>query len=48
MDNIRIRIDGQAIKVPAGMTILQAAQSAGIEIPTICYHEATTANAVCR
>jgi NADH dehydrogenase/NADH:ubiquinone oxidoreductase subunit G len=30
------------------MTILQAAQSAGIQIPTICYHEATTANAVCR
>jgi len=48
MENIRIRIDGQAVKVPAGMTILQAAQSAGIEIPTICYHEATTANAVCR
>jgi len=48
MEDIRIRIDGQAIKVSPGLTILQAAQSAGIEIPTICYHEATTPNAVCR
>jgi NADH dehydrogenase/NADH:ubiquinone oxidoreductase subunit G len=48
MEDIRIRIDGQAIKAAPGMTILQAAQSAGIQIPTICYHEATTANAVCR
>ena len=48
MDEITITIDGQTLSVPAGITILQAAQSAGVEIPTICYHEATTPNALCR
>ena len=45
---ITLTIDGQTITVPAGTTLLQAAQSAGIDIPTICVHEATTANALCR
>ena len=48
MDEITITIDGQTLSVPRGITILQAARSAGAEIPTICYHEATTANALCR
>ena len=45
---ITLTIDGQTITVPAGTTLLQAAQSAGIDISTICVHEATTANALCR
>ena len=45
---ITLTIDGQTITVPAGTTLLQAAQAAGIDIPTICVHEATTANALCR
>jgi len=48
MDEITLSIDGQTISVQPGTTILQAAQAAGINIPTVCYHEATTANAVCR
>lgn len=48
MNEITISIDGQAVSVPLGTTILQAAHAAGINIPTVCYHEATTANAVCR
>ncbi len=48
MDEITITIDGQTRSVPRGITILQAARDAGVEIPTICYHEATTANALCR
>ncbi len=48
MNKITISIDGQAVSVPLGTTILQAAHAAGINIPTVCYHEATTANAVCR
>ena len=45
---VNITIDGQEIEVPDGTTILEAADQAGIEIPVICYHEATTANGLCR
>lgn len=45
---VTLTIDGQTVEVPTGTTILEAARSAGIDIPTICVHEATTANAVCR
>ncbi len=48
MLEITLTIDGQAVTVPEGTTILQAAQSLGQSIPTICYHEACTPNAVCR
>jgi NADH dehydrogenase/NADH:ubiquinone oxidoreductase subunit G len=41
-------IDGQPVEVEPGATILEAAQSVGIDIPTICYHDATTSNALCR
>lgn len=47
-ETIHLRIDGQEASVPAGSTILKAAQSIGKEIPTICYHDHCTANALCR
>jgi predicted molibdopterin-dependent oxidoreductase YjgC len=47
-DEITLSIDGQTVTVPSGMTILDAARSAGIDIPVICYHEATTSNGLCR
>jgi NADH dehydrogenase/NADH:ubiquinone oxidoreductase subunit G len=47
-DSITLMIDGQTVSVPAGTTILKAAASLGIEIPTICYHDYCTANALCR
>lgn len=47
-DTINLTIDGKSLSVPAGTTILAAARDAGIDIPTICYHEATTSNALCR
>jgi NADH dehydrogenase/NADH:ubiquinone oxidoreductase subunit G len=31
-----------------GQTLLDVAREHGIDIPTICFHEATTANALCR
>jgi NADH dehydrogenase/NADH:ubiquinone oxidoreductase subunit G len=46
--SISLTIDGQAVQAHAGATILDAAQSAGVDIPTICYHPSLTANAVCR
>ena len=45
---ISITIDGQTALFPLGTTLLAAAQSLGISIPTICYHKATTSNALCR
>jgi NADH dehydrogenase/NADH:ubiquinone oxidoreductase subunit G len=47
-DTINLTIDGIAVSVPAGATILQAARAAGAEVPTICYHDHRTANALCR
>ena len=48
MSEVTLYIDDQPVTVPAGSTILQAAESLGKSIPTICYHPACTPNAVCR
>jgi formate dehydrogenase beta subunit len=37
-DKITLTIDGKNVEVEKGITVLQAAQSAGIYIPTLCYH----------
>ena len=34
---ITLEIDGQSVSVPAGTTILEAAKTAGIDIPNLCY-----------
>jgi NADH dehydrogenase/NADH:ubiquinone oxidoreductase subunit G len=47
-NDVALTIDGQTVTVPAGTTILQAAQQLGAKIPTICYHDYCTANALCR
>ena len=38
-ETISINIDGKTVTVPAGITVLHAAQKAGIYIPTLCYLE---------
>jgi NADH dehydrogenase/NADH:ubiquinone oxidoreductase subunit G len=38
MSEILIQIDGKEVKAAAGATILEAAQSVGISIPTLCHH----------
>jgi NADP-reducing hydrogenase subunit HndD len=43
-----ISIDGQAVTVPAGSTILDAARSIGIDTPTLCYLENLAPVNVCR
>jgi NADH dehydrogenase/NADH:ubiquinone oxidoreductase subunit G len=50
MDDVvlNLTIDDQPVQVAPGTTLLKAAQGAGITIPTICYHQATTSNALCR
>jgi NADH dehydrogenase/NADH:ubiquinone oxidoreductase subunit G len=47
-DTVTLTIDGQQVTVPAGTTILKAAEEIGEKIPIICYHDHTTANALCR
>ena len=39
MSDILVKIDGKEVRAKEGMTILEAAQSAGISIPTLCHHE---------
>jgi bidirectional [NiFe] hydrogenase diaphorase subunit len=39
MSEIRLQIDGKEVTAGEGMTILEAAQRAGIFIPTLCHHE---------
>ena len=34
---VHLTIDGVQVAVPAGTTVLEAAQKAGINIPTLCY-----------
>ena len=44
----RLTIDGQEVEVPAGITLLQACESVGIEIPRFCYHERLAIAGNCR
>ncbi|MDP1546243.1 MAG: 2Fe-2S iron-sulfur cluster-binding protein [Anaerolineales bacterium] len=41
-------MDGKEVTAQDEQTLLDVARENGIDIPTICFHEATTANAVCR
>lgn len=45
---ITFSMDGKEISVEQGLTLLEAAHENGTDIPTICFHEATTSNALCR
>ncbi|WP_269791566.1 NADH-quinone oxidoreductase subunit NuoG [Stenotrophomonas sp. Iso1] len=46
--HVAIEIDGQALVVPKGSMIIQAADKAGIPIPRFCYHEKLPIAANCR
>jgi len=48
MADITLMIDGAAVTVPAGTTILKAAERLDRQVPTICYHDHCTANGLCR
>jgi NADH dehydrogenase/NADH:ubiquinone oxidoreductase subunit G len=47
-NHVNLTLDGQEISVEQGKTLLEAAREMGRDVPTICFHEATTANALCR
>ena len=44
----KMKIDGVEIEVPAGITVLQACEVAGVEIPRFCYHERLSIAGNCR
>lgn len=48
MNMIDITINNKKITVPEGISILNAAKAAGIEIPTLCYHPDQFVKANCR
>ena len=44
----KLTINGIEVEVPAGATVLQACQQAGVEVPHFCYHERLTIAGNCR
>ena len=48
MSEILLQIDGKEVKATKGMTVLEAAQRAGISIPTLCHHEKLEPFGACR
>ncbi|MEG0546504.1 MAG: NADH-dependent [FeFe] hydrogenase, group A6 [Oscillospiraceae bacterium] len=48
MGNVNIQINGTALCVPSGSTILEAARYGGIEIPTLCYLKEINEIGACR
>ena len=45
---IKLTIDKKEYEIDAGMTVLQACEQAGIEIPRFCYHERLSIAGNCR
>jgi NADH dehydrogenase/NADH:ubiquinone oxidoreductase subunit G len=39
MTTVRLQIDARPVEAREGMTLLEAARSAGIAIPTLCHHD---------
>ena len=48
MNMVNVKINGMPLSVPADYTILQAAKSAGIDIPTLCYLKDLNEIGACR
>src|SRR3954452_24452767 len=45
---VNVTIDGAAVQVPKGTTIIEAAKRAGVLVPHYCYHPSLPSPAVCR
>lgn len=48
MEMVNCKINGIAVSVPKGSTILEAARAAGVEIPTLCYMKKINEIGACR
>ncbi|NMC42759.1 MAG: NADH-quinone oxidoreductase subunit NuoG [candidate division Zixibacteria bacterium] len=47
-NTVTLTIDGRQVTVPKGTTVLEAAQSIGIDIPTFCWHPKLDSIGACR
>lgn len=45
---LTLEVDGQAVRVPEGSTLLEAVRNAGKDVPTLCYHPVLEPIGVCR
>ncbi|MDH3683963.1 MAG: 2Fe-2S iron-sulfur cluster-binding protein, partial [Acidimicrobiia bacterium] len=45
---INLTIDGKPVEVEEGSTVLEAAESLGIRIPTLCHHKSLRPYGACR
>lgn len=48
MNMVNVTIDGVSVSVPSTYTVLEAARTAGIKIPTLCYLKDVNAVGACR
>lgn len=48
MEMVTLTIDGREVQAPVGSTVLQAAQKAGIDIPTLCHLKDINKIGACR
>ena len=48
MSQVTLTIDDKEVKAEEGTTVLEAARSAGIDIPSLCYHEKLKPYTACR
>jgi NADH dehydrogenase/NADH:ubiquinone oxidoreductase subunit G len=48
MSDLTLTIDGREVSATDGMSVLEAARAAGIEIPTLCHHDALEPHGGCR
>ena len=44
----KLTVDGMAVEVPNGASVLQACEAVGVEIPRFCYHERLSVAGNCR
>jgi len=47
-DPVKLTIDGREVQAAPGTLVIEAAKTAGIEIPAFCYYEGLTLAAACR
>ena len=45
---VSLTVNGQPIAMPEDATLLQAVHAAGVELPTLCYHEGLAPYGACR
>ena len=48
MDTVKLKINGMEVEAPAGSTIIQAANLAGVKIPSLCYLKDLNEIGACR